>query len=128
MRRGNVSASQPVFFCSTDAESLCSPRFNFMYRVSINFAPRIGAAVSLLIMCGAALAGEIHDAAADGDLVKVRALIEKDPSLVNLKDASGGTPLHEAARKGHVTVVEFLLANKADVNARDATGASVHRS
>jgi ankyrin repeat protein len=67
-----------------------------------------------------ALSAEIHDAASDGDLAKVRALVEKNPALVNLKDAaSGSTPLHEAARKGHVAVVEFLLASKADVNARD---------
>ncbi len=77
--------------------------------------------VCLLAACAwPAQAAEIHDAASDGDLAKVRALVEKNPALVNLKDAaSGSTPLHEAARKGHVSVVEFLLASKADVNARD---------
>ena len=37
---------------------------------------------------------------------------------------SDRTPLHKAARKGHIDVVRLLVENGADVNARDvnATG------
>ncbi|UCF17099.1 MAG: ankyrin repeat domain-containing protein, partial [Phycisphaerales bacterium] len=39
---------------------------------------------------------------------------------VNAKDALGVTPLHRAARKGRLNVVELLIANGADVNAKAA--------
>ena len=43
---------------------------------------------------------------------------------VNLKDdatdARGETPLHLAAARGHVPVVELLIKNGANVNAKDA--------
>lgn len=64
-------------------------------------------------------AAEIHDAVADGNLAKVQALIEKNPALVGLRDDNGGTPLHEAARKGHLAIAEYLLDQKADPSARD---------
>ncbi len=35
------------------------------------------------------------------------------------KDEDGFTPLHLAAANGYKTMAEFLLANKADVNAKD---------
>ncbi len=65
--------------------------------------------------------GEIHDAAAKGDLEKVKVLLKGNPGTdVNAKDNEGRTPLHAAAYNGHKDVVQLLLANKADVNAKDA--------
>jgi len=32
------------------------------------------------------------------------------------------TPLHYAARHGHLSVVEYLVNQKADINARDSNG------
>jgi ankyrin repeat protein len=62
----------------------------------------------------------IHDAAMHGDLAKVKQLLKGNPDLVFSQDISlGQTPLHVAAGNGHRAVAELLLANKADVNARD---------
>jgi ankyrin repeat protein len=66
-----------------------------------------------------AFCGEIHDAAKNGDLNKVKDLLLANPDLVSNIDTNGLSPLHIAARSGHKSVAELLLANKADVNARD---------
>lgn len=63
--------------------------------------------------------GEIHDTAEKGDLEKVKALLKEDPNLVFSKDNDGNTPLHSAVKFDHKDVAEFLLANKADVDAKD---------
>ncbi len=78
-------------------------------------------AVTLVALVWSSLAfcGEIHDAAQNGDLAKVKALLKANPDLVSSKDTNGMTPLHCAAVKGHKDVAELLLANKAEVNARD---------
>jgi hypothetical protein len=41
---------------------------------------------------------------------------------VNLTDHSGATPLHSASSRGEVSMVEFLLQNRADAKARDKDG------
>lgn len=64
----------------------------------------------------------VFDAAQNGDLRMVKALIKRNPNLVFSKDDRGATPLFWAAFYGHLDVVEFLLANGADVNARDDHG------
>jgi hypothetical protein len=69
-----------------------------------------------------AFCGEIHDAARNGDLGKVKALLKDNPDLVFSKESAGGTPLHGAAYRGHKDVVELLLASKADVNAKSKNG------
>src|SRR5471032_627403 len=65
----------------------------------------------------ALLGGEIHTAAARGDVEKVKALLADNPDLVSSQDEHGWTPLYFAAASGHKDVVELLVANKADVNA-----------
>ncbi|MGD0801373.1 MAG: ankyrin repeat domain-containing protein [Terracidiphilus sp.] len=67
----------------------------------------------------------IHDAARAGDLAKVQSLVKEHPELVMSKDEQyGQTPLHIAAFNGHKDVAEFLLANKADVNAKAKNGST----
>jgi len=58
----------------------------------------------------------IHDAVRRGDLVKIRGLLQNDPTLVSSKDGQDRTPLSQAPNKD---VAELLLAKGADVNARD---------
>ena len=76
----------------------------------------------LVLSAGGLNAGEIHDAAAAGDLAKVRAMVEADPKSVQSKDDYGSTPLHAACRARQAAVAELLLATGADVNARNNYG------
>ena len=66
--------------------------------------------------------GEIDNAAKNGDLEKVKALLKYNPDLVNSKNQYGDTPLHWAAGEGHKDIVALLLADKADVNATGIYG------
>ena len=68
--------------------------------------------------------GSIHAAAQDGDLERVKALLKDKPDLISSKSSWNpcGTTLHYAASNGRKDVVELLLANKADVNAKDDDG------
>ena len=81
-----------------------------------------------LVWSDLAYCGEIHDAAANGDLEMVKSLVNTNAELVNSKDANprpdlhSETPLHLAAQYDREDIVQFLLANKADVNAKDDYG------
>jgi ankyrin repeat protein len=61
----------------------------------------------------------LHQAAADGEIERVKLLISEGAD-VNVKNDEGLTPLHCAAREGHKEIVELLLAHGADVNIGDA--------
>jgi len=62
---------------------------------------------------------EIHEAARSGDLEKIKALVDSDPTLINAKDENGRTPLHWAARGVHFNAIKYLVERGADVNAQD---------
>jgi ankyrin repeat protein len=64
----------------------------------------------------------IIDAASKGKLAKVRALLKRNPQLVNATDSNGATPLHYAALYVHKDVVQLLLASGAEVNAKAHDG------
>lgn len=82
-----------------------------------------------LFLCGAAAvllawaagAGQLQEAAASGDLEKVRALVKASPGLINARE-TGTTALHEATRGGHLEVVKLLIASGANVNVTDFSG------
>jgi ankyrin repeat protein len=66
-----------------------------------------------------ALAGEIHHAVHENDIPKVKKLLQDNPDLISAKSEHGYTPLHMAASHGYKDMAELLLANKAEVNAKD---------
>jgi ankyrin repeat protein len=66
---------------------------------------------------------EIQYATRIGDLTKVKALLKKNPDLIFSKGVtSEDTPLHSAAANDHKDIVDYLLANKADVSAKNILG------
>jgi len=69
-----------------------------------------------VVFVAIASAGEIHDATQQGDLDRVKTLIEANPELINATDDFGHTPLHFAAAAGQKEIAEFLLSKDADVN------------
>jgi len=64
----------------------------------------------------------ILDAARDGDMQKIKKLLDRNPEMASCKDTKdpyGYTPLHLAVKEGHKDVMQLLLANGAEVNAKD---------
>jgi len=80
------------------------------------------AAPVMLAWASSAFCGEIHDAAASCEVIRVQALLEENPALINSKDKNGATPLHWAAAWCTRDMAELLLAHKADVNAKANDG------
>jgi hypothetical protein len=59
------------------------------------------------------------EAVKQGELERVRALLESDAGLARQKDESGATPLHYATLNGHRHIVQLLLERGADINSTD---------
>jgi ankyrin repeat protein len=69
-----------------------------------------------------ALGQDIHAAAEGGDVAQVTEILDTHPDLVGAKDEQGRTPLHLAARRGHLEVVQLLLDRGADLEETDDRG------
>lgn len=76
-------------------------------------------AASLLLSPVAVRAGEIHEAAAAGDVASVLALLDRDPSLLNTTDDDELTPLSITAREGQIDLARELIAQGADIRLGD---------
>ncbi|CAB4034910.1 ankyrin repeat domain-containing 17, partial [Paramuricea clavata] len=65
--------------------------------------------------------GSLHDACAKRHLHKVREILQKDSDIINRLNQRvgplGDNPLHEAASRGHVDILQLLLNHGASVNA-----------
>ncbi len=75
----------------------------------------------LLLLAQSAWCSEIHDAALNGDLAKVKELLAKDPSLLDSVNDTGRTPLHLAANRGHLELAAWLIKQGTDVNRRESS-------
>ncbi|KAJ7158801.1 ankyrin repeat-containing domain protein [Mycena filopes] len=61
-------------------------------------------------------------AAGDGDLDRVRHLIEQESLSANAPDPFTYTPMHAAASYGQLEVLEYLISRGGDVNVQDGDG------
>lgn len=71
---------------------------------------------------GLGLAGNAHRHAPNGWLPSVRFLVEELGVDVNERDYNGFTPLHNAAARGDVELIMYLMENGADVTALTRKG------
>jgi ankyrin repeat protein len=72
---------------------------------------------------GGSATASLVEAVKAGDLGKVQQMLQDNPRLVNQKDASfSATPLHWAALRGNVAMVQLLLSRGADVKATNRDG------
>lgn len=55
----------------------------------------------------------------DGNTVAINTLLNFSPKLIFVKDNHGRLPIHLAALKGHVEVIEILLSKGADIESLD---------
>jgi ankyrin repeat protein len=67
--------------------------------------------------------GLLHQAG-QGDLDRVKAILEENPGLVDTRDSDGCTPLYLAAQKSQIEVADYLLAHGADPNAQTNLGST----
>lgn len=61
-------------------------------------------------------------AASDGDLDRVRELVENQSLGPNVPDENTYTPMHAAASYGHLHVLDYLVSKGGNVNVTDADG------
>src|SRR5688572_30404897 len=64
----------------------------------------------------------IHHAAETGELARVRAFLDQQPSLVDDINRAGGHPLHRAVIGGSAKVATLLLDRGADIHAIHGAG------
>ena len=64
----------------------------------------------------------LHKACNNGELTKVRALVEDDGIDVNAAGASERRPIHRAAGGNHADVVTYLIETGASVDQQDRQG------
>ena len=85
---------------------------------SINIpAPSV---VEILLDRGASV--DVHSAAALGYADTLFRLVQNEMELARHANDHGTTPLHWAARNGHIRAAELLFDARADINAQDAIG------
>jgi ankyrin repeat protein len=62
---------------------------------------------------------DITKAIIDGDLNRVKALVEEHPEIVNSHNSNGETPLYMATYHGDLPIVEYLVEQGADIEKRE---------
>src|SRR6185369_175353 len=84
----------------------------------------------LLMLNWVAVAGEIHQAVLDGNLTRVKSLLQSDPKLITSADldVSGSLPLHLAAYARRSDVLAYLLEQRPHLEATNKWGATALHS
>ncbi len=86
------------------------------------------AAAMLALYAPAASAQDLESAVKAGDLARVKAIVEQNPRIVNLPNASGETILFAAIAYRQPAVIEYFISRGADVNVRTNSRMSPRRS
>lgn len=81
-----------------------------------------GSEEAVMWLASLGLSPRIFEYSAVGSVDRVKRLLAKDESLAFSRDRRNQTPLHWAARGGHVVVIDLLIEAGADVRAEDKNG------
>jgi hypothetical protein len=95
----------------------------------LHYQTRCLVAVMLIVLacCRPAFSSDFHEAVnavSNGDLKKVKALLNEDPNLAFVKDDEGNTLLLFAASNGYVDLAKLLLSYRADINSKTFYGST----
>lgn len=71
------------------------------------------------LVCSWVWAQDIHEAAKTGDIQQLKKILGKNPDLVNSTDRDKMTPLHHAVDAGKMKAASLLIANGADIDAKN---------
>lgn len=84
------------------------------------FRQLLAAGLTLLALISSAhAAGDIFEAARNGNVQETEKLLAANKSLVNARTELGSTPLHLAASSSNPEVAKLLVARGANINAQD---------
>jgi len=111
---GTIERGKVADLVLLDADPLRDIR-NTRRIAAVVVAGKIFDKTALQKMLSRVAASPLHQAAADGQIERVKALLSEGAD-VNVRHIDRETPLHYAARRGHREIVEVLLAHGADVN------------
>jgi ankyrin repeat protein/Tol biopolymer transport system component len=96
-------------------------------KVDMKNAPSL--IVALVAVTTVAQCQSVFDAVRSNDLPAVQALVEKEPKVLESRDAGGMTPLHFAALWGSAELVNYLIDSGAKLELQDAqTKTPLHRA
>jgi len=65
---------------------------------------------------------EAHLAATIGNLPRLKEILQESPEDLTAEDSNGWQPIHEAARAGHLPIVQFLVDFGVDINVQTSEG------
>ncbi|GMH75806.1 hypothetical protein TrST_g2 [Triparma strigata] len=69
----------------------------------------------------------LHRAAAEGDLERVKKIVNKEEHKVTLRDENDWQPVHEAARGDNVEVLQYLVSKGARIEDETGGGGGIKR-
>ena len=94
----------------------------------MKYVSRFFVMLLFVLVCMACTKGEqlppLHMAAQDGLLVEVKQLVIGGHDVNQRDEKYGFTPIHQAVFFDHQAVVEFLIAQGANVNAKNNAGST----
>ncbi|MBY5549625.1 ankyrin repeat domain-containing protein [Rhizobium leguminosarum] len=96
-----------------------------MLRLFLRVIAILGLSFSSATATNADLAEKFHDAVHVGDVTTVRAMLAAEPSLATSVDEDRFQPIHLLDMYFEGEILELLLANGADINARNDEGISI---
>jgi len=96
-----------------------------MYRFFVRVIAALGLSLSSAAAMDANLIKKFHDAVHIGDIAAVRTMLASDPALATSADQYKFQPIHLLDMYFEPEILDLLLANGADINAKNEDGVTI---